>query len=161
MKLWPADLLARYPLPPGDGSDWPLRPWWGPGPCRRDDKAAIISAMTPLKGMFMTQVFQGYFEGRPTGEPAPTVAGVMALLDAAHPVAHPGYRAGQVWGADDGSAVSLGRVDGVEGHEQFVIAGGHAYTRWTCKDLREHGYIYLVADPCCPWLAPWAPAEAA
>jgi hypothetical protein len=21
-----------------------------------------------------------------------------------------------------------------------------------------HGYPYPVADPCCPWLAPWSPA---
>jgi hypothetical protein len=21
-------------------------------------------------------------------------------------------------------------------------------------------YMYLIADPCCPWLSPWAPPKA-
>ena len=64
----------------------------------------------------------------------------MEYIDSEHPLPHPGYRAGQVWAAEDGSSV--------------VITNTNQVTDSFC-----HDYPYLMADPSCPWLAPWSPAE--
>lgn len=61
-------------------------------------------------------------------------------IDTKNPLPHPGYRAGQVWAADDGSSVVLTNTN-------QISPSFH-------KD-----YPYLMADPSCPWLAPWSPAE--
>ena len=64
----------------------------------------------------------------------------LVAIDSERPLPHPGYRAGQVWAAEDGSSV--------------VITNSNQ----TTPRFRED-YPYLMADPSCPWLAPWSPAE--
>jgi hypothetical protein len=80
---------------------------------------------------------------------APTVE-QAAAHDAANPFPHPGFRAGQVWAND-------------KGHSVVVLAVGEGITvtkhgEWYMADL-NHTYPYLMADPACPWLAPWSPSE--
>ena len=64
----------------------------------------------------------------------------LAPYDETHPLPHPGYRAGQVWAAEDGSSVVITNTNQIS------------------PSFRED-YPYLMADPSCPWLAPWSPAE--
>ena len=76
----------------------------------------------------------------------------VAAHDAAHPLPHPGYRAGQVWAAEDGESTTILRAIGT----QVCVADNP-------KAVPPHdfdrAYPYLMADPSCPYLAPWSPAE--
>ena len=64
----------------------------------------------------------------------------LVVIDSERPLPHPGYRAGQVWAAEDGSSVVITNTNQIS------------------PSFRED-YPYLLADPSCPWLAPWSPAE--
>ena len=75
-----------------------------------------------------------------------------AAHDAAYPLSHPGYRAGQVWADDNGAS---------------IVVGAFLYGAvWTCQDEDRwlpaefaRAWPYLMADPACPHLAPWSPAQ--
>ena len=82
-----------------------------------------------------------------------------AQYDAHNPIPHPGYRAGQVWAAEDGtSRVVLGKVVDIlaisttDSFEERVVVG------WPTTSFAQK-YYYLMADPACPHLAPWSPAQ--
>lgn len=78
-----------------------------------------------------------------------------AAHDAAHPLPHPGYRAGQVWARADGSSVVVSRVLLEHNTVLLDIVG----SGWHIEQFAR-AYPYLMADPACPHLAPWSPAEA-
>lgn len=63
-------------------------------------------------------------------------------VDAETPVAHPGYRVGQIWCTERGDC-------------QMVVHSDMG----NAERLATFGYVYLVADLACPYLAPWAPVE--
>ena len=71
----------------------------------------------------------------------------MESVDRNIPMPHPGFRAGQVWADETGTTVVVTRM--AQGIPWFENGRGSGYIR---------DYPYLVADPCCPHLAPWAPA---
>lgn len=75
-----------------------------------------------------------------------------AAYDAEHPLPHPGYRAGQVWAHRDGASIVV-----VQAETSGLYAGCGA-TWWTGPEFAR-AYPYLMADPACPHLAPWSPAE--
>ena len=128
MKPWPEALAKLCPLDPRITN--PERPWWrlvatecGVSTyCRVDEKMAY--APSPRNLM-------------PTAE-----------VDAAYPLPHPGFRAGQVWADETGTTVVVTRM--TQGIPWFENGRGSGYIE---------DYPYLVADPCCPHLAPWAPPE--
>jgi hypothetical protein len=64
----------------------------------------------------------------------------LVRIDSERPLPHPGYRAGQVWATEDGSSAVITNTNQIS------------------PSFRED-YPYLMADPSCPWLAPWSPAE--
>ena len=72
-----------------------------------------------------------------------------AAHDAAYPLPHPGYRAGQVWAAEDGDSLLVLWVQDGE-----PVGANEDYLRH-----KPHRYPYLMADPACPHLAPWSPAQ--
>ena len=75
-----------------------------------------------------------------------------AAHDAAYPLPHPGYRAGQVWAGDVGDSVV---VTHVRGGWVWLSEGDDAWS----PTVFASEYPYLMADPACPHLAPWSPAE--
>lgn len=75
-----------------------------------------------------------------------------AAHDAAYPLPHPGYRAGQVWADDVGDSVVLTHV---RGGCVWLYGGDDACSRTVFAST----YPYLMADPACPHLAPWSPAQ--
>jgi hypothetical protein len=81
--------------------------------------------------------------------PSPRNLMPTAEVDAAYPLPHPGYRAGQVWADDVGRSVVCANERG--SFLSAVVAGP--------LSLDAAGYRYLMADPACPHLAPWSPAE--
>lgn len=72
-----------------------------------------------------------------------------AAHDAAYPLPHPGYRAGQVWAAEDGDSLLVLWVQDGE-----PVRVNEDYLRH-----KPQRYSYLMADPACPHLAPWSPAQ--
>jgi hypothetical protein len=72
----------------------------------------------------------------------------MEAIDREFPLPHPGFRAGQVWADETGTTVLITRM--AQGIPWLENGRGSGYIR---------DYPYLVADPCCPHLAPWAPSE--
>jgi hypothetical protein len=133
MKPFPEAVQKAFPCAPGRVPD---RPWWwyGAKPYRR----RLIPA-------FDTGANEQYLAK--TDEEA-------VEADAKYPIPHPGFRAGQIWAAEDGDSVSISQIRNYT--DNFGIWTGDAY--WTRQDF-EGVYPYLIADPACPHLAPWSPVE--
>ncbi len=83
------------------------------------------------------------------------VGGSLVDFDAEHPLPHPGFRAGQVWAGERGQSVVLLTMAHDTGWVTHSVQGIHP----VLLDSLAHMYPYLMADPACPWLAPWSPAE--
>ncbi len=82
---------------------------------------------------------------------APTVEHAT-IYDAANPLPHPGFRAGQVWAAEDGESTTILRATSTRVWASDMLGGEPPFTF-------AQAYPYLMADPACPWLAPWSPVE--
>jgi hypothetical protein len=108
---------------------------------------------------------------------------LLERLDRERPLPHPGFRTGQVWGCvQDGGMTTLQIIEDYAGSTTDPV---HPPGRWftlVCgsaqrlnsslgdrrpihvneERLRDlfgaMGGFVLIADPCCPWLAPWSPA---
>lgn len=122
MKPLPEAVQAAFPCHP---SRVPERPWW---------------------------VYRWVENDHVRADAERVVGGSLVDFDAEHPLPHPGFRAGQVWAAENGEsivvvAILLGQV---------CIA--HDEDGWYPSTFAR-AYPYLMADPACPWLAPWSPAE--
>ena len=121
MKALPEAVQRAFPCAPDRLSE---RPWW-----RRQGP-----------GLGWVRL-----DGSKVDAPTPSY---MEFADGVRPLPHPGFRAGQVWAAEDGESTTIMRSTS---------------TRvWVCDDEPPpeftRGYPYLMADPACPHLAPWAPA---
>jgi hypothetical protein len=94
---------------------------------------------------------------RRTDDPHTTAFTVeqAAVHDAANPLPHPGFRAGQVWVGERGQSVIFLSV----AHDTGWVAHHVQGIRPVLLDSLAHMYPYLMADPACPHLAPWSPAE--
>jgi len=89
--------------------------------------------------------------------PMETEADVLALLeriDRERPIPHPGFRVGQLWSEDDGNTVQIAAVQIAAIDDRRVV---WAMSHGTFS-FPANRYNYLVADPACPFLAPWSPA---
>jgi hypothetical protein len=133
MKPLPEAVQAAFPCAP---DRFPPRPWWDLAPCLPD-------------------------LGQPKPEPyyirerdRLTTTETRAEADAEHPLPHPGFRAGQVWAHESGESITILRAISTR-----VWAGDSTVGETPSAFARE--YPYLMADPACPWLAPWSPAEKA
>ena len=131
MKTFPEAVQHAFPREPGD---LPERPWWYKSATGTTDGALPCF--------------------RRTDDPHTTALTVeeVAAHDAAHPLPHPGYRAGQVWAQEDGSSVVVSRALLRANDAVLDIAG----SGWKA-DQFARAYPYLMADPSCPHLAPWSP----
>ena len=109
----------------------PERPWW-----RR--------AGGQYRRRDMTELARPYNEG------------LTVEYDAKNPLPHPGYRAGQVWAAESSQSTVLLAV---AFDSAWVAVAGKGVVL-VMLDSLAHMYPYLMADPSCPHLAPWSPAEA-
>jgi len=76
--------------------------------------------------------------------------------DAKNPLPHPGYRAGQVWADEDGGSIV---IVAVHIHAVKPLQTANDLGGWLEWEFAR-AYPYLMADPACPHLAPWSPAEA-
>lgn len=159
MMLWPLALRAVYPAAPDRHPD---RPWWtlwknahGAGATRSDGASIHTIVSDTVTRLSFTL---GGGAAMPLGLPFPSnvdIAAWMAAADRHVPLPHPGVRVGQVWAFMEGEFWRVIQVvdASVLGCLRVVPRGG------TALDLPSEAY--LIADPCCPWFAPWAPSGCA
>ena len=133
MKPLPQAVQDAFPCRTGA---LPERPWWD----RTDAWMATRREYRRKDGVeprfdSAREIVEGIEERmRYTGEQR------LVRIDSERPLPHPGYRAGQVWATEDGSSAVITNTNQIS------------------PSFRED-YPYLMADPSCPWLAPWSPAE--
>lgn len=151
MRPIPAELSKLYPVPP---DRWAERPWWRrwsttQNAWQRSDGQWILLSIDESPSAKMTQV------------------------DRENPLPHPGLRAGQIWaswrrGSDlDTVCITKHWKAGdelffCETREGEVIESGVDDMMESLNKVwgvEPHGPYFLLADPCCPHLAPWAPPE--
>lgn len=177
MKPWPEWLSKLYPLA---NFCHPRRPWWreSRGRWRRvgidgavqevklGSEQSFINA--PAAGCYFMPLVPSCFDAtswRSWLRPG-SLEDVLAELDRAQPISFPGWRAGQAWAVEalrssrgeSYNEVALICTDTITDDAQSSIecATGGIRFPGTRRLLRD---CYLVVDLCCPWLAPWAPAE--
>lgn len=209
MREWLAHLRVNYPLRMGAH---PQRPWWRKGIERNPYRTRtiwereggwIVRLDLPSipdmeeEEISDTQPFEAQDEWHRVSGTGLLV--VMAEVDRLHPIAHPGFRAGQVWCIEDAQrhpiVVSIGAdtrfphpeyasrftrnrglalsspiqipVPGEVGKSvemDFVMTGepncgvGEAESKALKALWRSFTSLpmYLLSDPICPTLAPWA-----
>jgi len=129
VKPLPEAVQAAFPCEAGNLRE---RPWWyksrhgvGGADCLRRTDDPHITALTVERA---------------------------AAHDAANPLPHPGFRAGQVWADAHGESTVILRATSTR-----VWAGDNAVGEPPSEFARI--YPFLMADPACPWLAPWSPSE--
>jgi hypothetical protein len=137
MLALPKAVQAAFPCKPNQVPD---RPWWS---------YAEEAASLPDYGRRLERA-----DGSCTYDPAPPGWNTGEREDKAHPIPHPGFRAGQVWAAENGNSVVILLVGGVWSKSP-IVTNQFSYAP---KQFNTE-YPYLMADPACPWLAPWSPAK--
>lgn len=133
MKTFPEAVQHGFPREFGD---LPERPWWYLSATGTTDDALPCFRRKDAPRVVVDTVEE------------------VAAYDAAHPLPHPGYRAGQVWAHEDGSSVVVSRTLLRANDAVLDIAG----SGWKADQFASI-YPYLMADPACPHLAPWSPCE--
>jgi hypothetical protein len=136
VKPLPEAVQAAFPCKP---NRIPSRPWW-----------VLLGEMKTLWGREWPHKSFSRTDDRTAAEPSPRNLLGVEETDAQNPLPHPGFRAGQVWAND-------------KGHSVIVLAVGEGIVvtkqgEWHRAELNRT-YPYLMADPACPWLAPWSPSE--
>lgn len=172
MKPWPEALRKLCPLSPVPWEErgrreYPrvvgARPWWmfpeivkgSPDSIRDDKRVGWRRDGTTIWQRGKRQLFtQGpgssglsWAEVPKDGSWQGERVNLATLVDTTNPLPHPGFRAGQVWADETGTTVVVTRM--TQGIPWFENGRGSGYIR---------DYPYLVADLCCPHLAPWSPS---
>lgn len=134
MRSWPSSLLEQYPFDPAGPTRHPERPWW-----------TWMEALPGLRvpGWVRSGPVEYRFEvdGRQGMEPG--AFEMMTQIDREHPLPPPGRRVGQLWSTASGDLL-------------FVRRSPEGSFSWLVDDL---GFVFLVRDLACPWLAPWSAPE--
>ncbi len=136
MKPLPEAVQRAFPCAP---YRLPERPWWGC--CQYHDGVPRYRRNDSVP----SEREQLVYIIHPTAEQT-------AKRDAESPLPHPGYRAGQVWANEKGYSVAVLAA---------ALGAVATSTREWDEDEFARFYPYLMADPACPHLAPWSPAEEA
>ena len=149
MKPLPEAVQAAFPCDP---DRLPSRPWWRSAGRNNGKPAYRRSDDCDSPTGFQYDVMRCYSPQE-----------VAVKHDAANPLPHPGFRAGQVWAAEDGSSVALLAINKRNPAYPLMaldFGGDHeaVVDTWSTRPF-SRCFPYLMADPACPWLAPWSPAE--
>ena len=145
------------PIPPGyceaaDNAPIPGRPWWdgaGGSWTRRDGARVVSPTVDRIFGR--TKHAKVYVVA---SENDPTCADACEACDDAHPLPHPGYRAGQVWlvptpdGKHGTLTISATNKDGEPAFGDVYVDGAGILSR---------AGAFLLSDPLMPSRAPWSP----
>lgn len=142
----PPELLELYPAPPD--APIPGRPWW-----------RIKEHRGSLASLCYNTIRR--VDGHTADDKADPE--LIAAFDRENPLPHPGFRVGQVWGYWQVNAPVVASIALQFGDQFLVFAADYPGSKYqhTMDSGRLHGCLagwFLLADPCCPHLAPWAPA---
>ncbi len=160
--FWPDVLRPLFPLHP---AAHPHLPWW-----RYDVDAHGAPGWTRVDGRAGTRWVPGILEPADPQERAARtrhskegmdpvrVRDALVAIDTKRPRPPPGIRTGQVWIAT--YADDQFPPEGLDGGAPYRITVIEAPQDWLPLrpvSYNTHGSClrYLIADPCCPWLAPW------
>ena len=138
MKPLPEAVQAAFPCAP---DRLPSRPWWRSAGHNNGKPAYRRSDDCDSPTGFQYDVMRCYSPEE-----------VAVKHDAANPLPHPGFRAGQVWAHKSGESVTILRAISTRVWASDMLGGEPPFTF-------AQAYPYLMADPACPWLAPWSPSE--
>ncbi len=138
MIALPKAVQAAFPCKPNQVPD---RPWWSYA-----EKAEPLSG----HGRRLERT-----DGSCAYDPAPPGWNTGEREDMVRPIPHPGFRAGQVWASENGSSIIIERVDGPGLSDEPIRVN----STWFDIETFSRRVPYLMADPACPWLAPWSPAK--
>ena len=138
MKPLPEAVRAAFPCAP---DRLPSRPWWRSAGHNNGKPAYRRSDDCDSPTGFQYDVMRFYSPEE-----------VAVKHDSKNPLPHPGFRAGQVWADAVGDSVV---VTHVRGGWVWLSEGDDAWSPTVFASV----YPYLMADPACPWLAPWSPSE--
>lgn len=165
MRTWPEALYPHLYRP----DRFRQRPWWrlGDGHLERSDRTYL----TLYPDVFANR--NRYCARRVSGNHTDVVwvrakdtDEAMSWLDHTYPVPFPGIRVGQVWGQTHLRETSLFTVAEYDQMRQdwdpwdkrkVWRLGQDWMSQEEASDLLSD--CYLLADPCAPDLAPWAPTE--
>lgn len=170
MKPWPKALQERYPCHP---LAVPSRPWWRiEGPVHVEYMRTDAYYVQEYQGFWALYVLDRVADmlNYPPGHPSPfkSPEEAMAFADECFTLPHPGVRVAQAWASESGGAVQIVSMD-ANGHLIACVDDTHreprdskARTGYNLRpvlvNFQPDLYPYLVADPCCPHLAPWSPS---
>ena len=136
MIPFPKALIEAYPFL----HVLPERPWWRP-----ELQGCRIVYVRP-DGLDFADHSQGQKRW---------ITERSASEDRMRPLPHPGFRVGQIWGRADGVAVLIQSVDADKIPYVFLIAEPGQVK----SSFLPETFCFLLYDPVCPHLAPWAPAS--
>lgn len=129
----------------------------------RRDGAAVVALFRSTAGTLTVTkngpvvgwgcVNEGNVYGQPDGMPWATVEEALRTADAERPLPHPGHRVGQVWARADGAARIVQAFN--DEAEPLILAGARLNDTDVRATTLPDKFCFLIADPACPWLAPW------
>ena len=154
MKPWPEKLREAYPSLPGRVPERPW--WWTPGECTHGKAVSCWGGSGPVPYFYRDTVRA---DGLYVCCESKDMTALREAADTDQPLPHPGFRVGQIWGDEEGETRL---VVGMQWGTIPLICGEHysdADNVWVAQlaCLNKDRFCYLIADPCCPWLAPWSP----
>jgi hypothetical protein len=154
MKPWPIALAERYPFDPSDEDRHPTRPWWHKADLSAKHRASLRGLAVYIPPHFGWLRSDGEEVNSSQSDDAQLV-----LFDAEHPLPRPALRVGQIWANEVGNAVQIVSADSSRALVATYVSMGSNYSTLGVAAFNASSYLFLVHDPCCPWLAPWAPSE--
>lgn len=146
------------PIPPGhcaaaDNAPIPGRPWW-----RAESSGRVLLSNPPIYPCGSVVRTDGARLRSGGTVQDPDAEAEVEAYDAAHPLPHPGYRAGQVWLVRDRRGLATVVVAAVDTDGSVFLDAG--FMRW--RGAEHAGDVladaFLLHDPLMPHLAPWGPA---
>jgi len=135
MQTLPAAVQRAFPCKPDQIPD---RPWWS---LKNESERPFIQRLQRTDGLWSI-------------DPTPMNLKPLEGVDKEKPLPHPGFRAGQIWAKGDGNSILILRMGGIW-PKYPILTDEFSYD----PEQFNAVYPYLMADPACPWLAPWAPAK--
>lgn len=149
--MWPKALQEKCPCARGSV---PTRPWWK----KQYNESGGVSAVLRTDGAtwrWIPGLLNSPEEDRRRSHEA-FHEDALGEYDAKKPMPHPGFREGQVWADEHGEArVVVGLICGDPASLERVYVPEYRADVFTQEPMDTRRFCYLVADPCCPHLAPW------
>ena len=182
MKPWPKALQDRYPPPPAPFAE---RPWWTTTARRRRDYVPLVPDTLTDEGWLAAMAeydalaplpHPGFRAGQVWGDEHGNAVVLLsvdchgrlrAIVDATDRARWPKEALRPRYTKEAKCPRCEGTTLPVESWSHCTACGGVGFiskepvtaVQPVLSELSPALYPYLIADPCCPWLAPWSPLQ--